>query len=130
VGHIGSQVEHKWLLLFLLNEADGLAEEDIGTVSLILLGHPVVVICIVEIIIPPVVGDLPDSSAKQSNHLFKALVLGPEWPGIAQVPFTELPCLVTILSEYLCDGHLFSPHHASPPAGAPGTSADGIPASH
>jgi len=130
VGHVGSQVDQEGFSLLFPDKTNGLTEENIGAVSLILLGLPVVVVGIVIIIIAPVVGNLSDSSTQQSHHLFKALVLRPEGPGITQVPFPKLTRTISIFPENLSNGHLLSLHIAPSPAGAPGACTDGIPSGH
>ncbi len=72
-----------------LEEAQRLAEPDVGAVALEVPGFPVDGVGVVEVVVSPVVGGLADASAAVGDHLVEAAVLRPVGRAVAQVPLAE-----------------------------------------
>ena len=110
VGRVGRNVAEEGFVAVLADEADGLIEPHVGTVSLVKLPMPVVHVDVVETVVAPVVGILPDTAAPVDDALLEAAEHRMVGVAVTEMPLAENARAVAVLAEELGDGRLLVVH--------------------
>ena len=111
MGRVGGNIGEEGALPVLLDELQRLLEEDVGAVARVWLGLSVVLQYGVEIGSFGRIGRLADAAALVDHRLLEALVHGPEWVVVPQVPLAEDAGPVTRRRESLGQCDLVRVHH-------------------
>ena len=130
VCYIRCKIDKEWLVFDPFNVAHCFIKKNIRTVTFILFGYTVMIVGIVKIIIPPIICDLTNCSAAQTNHLIKPLILWSHRPGVAEMPFSKMSGFITVCLECFCDCQIIRPHQCTPQTRPPSSCLFGILAGH
>ena len=121
MGDVWCQVNKEGLVLLLTYKTHGFVEEDICAVAFKLFWLSVAVVGVVEIVVTPVVCNLANSTAAQSDHIVKALILWSHRPVVTEMPFPVVSRGIAIVAEGFGNRINITAHHGAAKAGTPCT---------
>ena len=124
------QLDEERTVAMGLDEPRRLAEEHVRAITRELLRPAVAGIGVVEVVVAPVIGDLPDSPAAVDERLLEPAIPRPEGEVVAQVPLAENRRRVTVLREHLGHHPLVRSRHVSSHDGMPHARPGRIAAGH
>ncbi len=104
--------------LALLDEACRIVEPDIGAESLILGLLTIVPIPVVEVIVTPRIGDCRYRAVAMNHGLMKPSVNGTVRIEIAQMPFAEDACAISVCGKHVRHDGRFPGYQVAPVIGA------------
>ena len=127
---VRGNVEKEGLLLIFLHEADRLLKPNVGAVAVKLLELPVSFIGVVKVVVPPVVGRLPDSAASMPDDILKSAILWAMGRVVTEMPFPDHAGPIAIPGKDVGDGFLIGVQHGPPRTGPIRSGATGMAPRH